>query len=94
MRPKTVCLVLSILAIIVGGLGMAVSFLHLALAGMGGMDDVVAGGAGFVAGSILVGSGLISSAILYGQAPARPSEESDPLRHATDKFRRHAGPED
>ena len=88
MHPKMVCLVVSILALVAGGLGMALSFVHLALAGMGGVEDVVAGGCGLVAGSILFGAGLISSAILYGRGPAKPGEESVP------KFRRQAGPED
>jgi hypothetical protein len=88
MHPKTVCLVLSILALVAGALGMALSFVHLALAGMGGMEDVVAGGTGLIAGSILFGAGLISATLLYARGPARPGAESVP------KFRLHASPED
>jgi hypothetical protein len=95
MHPRTICLALSILAVVVGVLGMALSFVHLALSGMGpAVEDAVAGSAGLVAGSILFGAGLISATILYGRGPVRPHDDPEPFPRATDKFRRQAGPED
>ncbi|MBP3957227.1 hypothetical protein J8F10_18350 [Gemmata sp. G18] len=52
--------VLSVLAILAGAGGMGLSFLSMACAEL---PEIVAGGAGFIAGSILVGTGLISLAI-------------------------------
>jgi len=40
-----------------GSVGMVMSFFYLASSSMG---DIIAGAAGFVAGSILVGSGVVS----------------------------------
>jgi hypothetical protein len=54
---RIACLVLAALAIVFGALGMFASFLYLASSSMA---DITAGTSGFVAGSILIGSGLIS----------------------------------
>ena len=59
LRPT--CLVLSVLTIVTGGLGMVLSVAYLASASMA---DVTAGMSGFVAGSVLVGSGLLSLTLL------------------------------
>jgi hypothetical protein len=59
LRP--ISLALSALAIIAGGLGMIVSFLHL---GFRNMADITAGASGFVAGAVLIGSGLLSLTML------------------------------
>lgn len=52
---------MSALAIVTGCGGMVVSFVYLASASF---EDITAGTSGFVAGAILIGSGLISSAML------------------------------
>ncbi len=59
LRP--ICLVVGILAILAGGLGMAASFPVLASRSMA---DIMAGSSGFVAGAILIGSGLLSLTML------------------------------
>lgn len=59
--PARVGRVLAIASLFAGGAGMALSFLTL---GVGDKTEVVAGAAGFVAGAILVGSGLIAFCIL------------------------------
>jgi hypothetical protein len=64
MKPSSlpaVCLVLSSVAIVAGIVGMPASFLYLASRDI---RDITAGTSGFVAGAVLVGSGLISLAIL------------------------------
>jgi hypothetical protein len=53
--------VMSVLAIAAGCGGMVMSFLYLASASF---EDITAGTSGFVAGAILIGSGLISTAML------------------------------
>lgn len=55
--------VLSALSIACGAAGMAISYLFICLPGL---DHIFAGAAGFVAGSILVGTGLVSMALMYG----------------------------
>jgi len=71
LRP--ICFVLGILAILAGGLGMAASFLYLASSRMA---DITAGTSGFVAGSILIASGLLSLTMLATR-PAR-AESKEP----------------
>jgi len=62
MHPiHIVSLALSGLAVVAGGLGMVLSFLALC---SDHTNEVTAGTAGFVAGAILIGAGLISLAIL------------------------------
>ena len=58
---RSICLVLSGGSILVGGIGMAMSFIYLASANIA---DITAGTSGFVAGSVFIGSGLVSLAML------------------------------
>ncbi|MEI7685048.1 MAG: hypothetical protein WCL32_08480 [Planctomycetota bacterium] len=58
---RVVCHVLASFAIVCGGLGMGVSFLVLASQKL---SENIAGAAGFIAGSILIGSGMVTLAIL------------------------------
>lgn len=60
-KLRTLCVVLSALAILGGGLGMAESFRYMASANMA---DITAGTSGFIAGSVLIGSGILSLTIL------------------------------
>ena len=66
---------LSRLAVLFGAGGMALSFLYLASASF---EDIAAGTSGFVAGSVLVGSGLVSLSMLArpntGQLEAEPTD--------------------
>ena len=66
LRP--LCLAMSLLALGAGALGMVLSFLYLASSSMA---DIAAGTSGFVAGAVLIGSGLLSLTILAAR-PARP----------------------
>ena len=50
---------LAILSVVVGVGGMCLSFLFMTF---GSQADIIAGGAGFIAGAILIGSGLIALA--------------------------------
>lgn len=52
---------LSGLSVMLGAMGMATSFLFLASASF---EDITAGTSGFIAGSVLVGSGLVSLSML------------------------------
>ena len=70
LRP--VVLVLSALSVVAGGLGMAASFLHL---GSSSMADITAGTSGFVAGAILIGSGLISLSLLAARPGRAESKD-------------------
>jgi len=58
---RSICTVLSCLSIVAGGGGMVASFGYLASASM---EDITAGTSGFIAGAVLIGSGLISLALL------------------------------
>jgi len=58
---RVACGVLSVLTVLAGGLGMAISFLFL---GSNRQEDIAAGAAGFVAGAILIGSGLVSLSLI------------------------------
>jgi hypothetical protein len=80
IHMRTVSLVLSVLAIAVGGLGMAMSFLYLASRSMA---DITAGTSGFIAGAVLIASGVISLAILS-------SKEPDDFRRTDNDFRRQS----
>jgi hypothetical protein len=55
------CVVLSCLAMAAGALGMVASVMYMT---SGDILDITAGSSGFVAGAVLIGSGLISLAIL------------------------------
>ena len=59
LRP--VCLFLSAGAILAGGAGMVLSFLYLASSNT---QDITAGTSGFVAGSVLIGAGIVSLSML------------------------------
>jgi hypothetical protein len=74
LRP--LCLFLSAGVILMGGAGMVMSFLYLASASMA---DITAGTSGFVAGSVLIGSGLVSLSMLASR-PAKAQEEEE--RHS------------
>jgi hypothetical protein len=58
---KSTCRSLSLLAVFAGAVGMVVSFYYLASSNFA---DITAGTSGFVAGAILIGSGLIALAML------------------------------
>ncbi len=66
--------VLSALTVLAGAGGMGLSFLSMACADL---PNIVAGGAGFVAGAILVGAGLVALA-LFSLVPAGPARTSIP----------------
>jgi hypothetical protein len=55
------CAILSVLSILAGTAGMVASFVFLSLSNMA---DITAGASGFVAGSILIGAGLVSLSYL------------------------------
>jgi hypothetical protein len=71
---RAVCVILSVLTLLAGGAGMGVSFMFLASSIPG---ENTAGLAGFVAGSILLGSGLVSLVLLATRPAGR---EEAPLR--------------
>ena len=56
-----VCKALAALSVLAGGGGMCLSFLSMACADLPG---TVSGAAGFIAGAVLLGSGLIALALL------------------------------
>jgi hypothetical protein len=70
LRP--ICLTLATVAIVAGGLGIGASFIYLSFSSMA---DITAGASGFVAGAVLIGSGLLSMTML-ATWPAR-SESKD-----------------
>jgi hypothetical protein len=72
LRP--LCLVLSSLSVLAGGLGMLASFLYLASKTM---DDITVGMAGFIAGAILIAAGVISLTMLATR-PAPPPVWKNP----------------
>jgi hypothetical protein len=59
LRP--ICLILAMLAILAGAGGMSLSFWSLASSRA---EVIAAGQAGFVAGAVLLGSGLVSLSVL------------------------------
>jgi hypothetical protein len=54
---RAICLILAVLVMVAGGSGMVLSFLYLASSSVA---DITAGTSGFIAGAILIGSGLLS----------------------------------
>jgi hypothetical protein len=72
LRP--LCLILSFLSMIAGGLGMLMSFLYLASKAM---DDIVVGMAGFIAGAILIAAGVISLTMIATR-PVTPAVWKNP----------------
>lgn len=59
------CLALAVCTMIAGAAGLVLSFIFLASADM---RDITAGTSGFVAGSVLIGSGLISLSLVSREA--------------------------
>jgi hypothetical protein len=74
---RSLCLFLSALAVLAGGAGMPLSFLFL---GSSSHQDIWAGAAGFIAGAVLIGAGLIAMAILATSGQDVPSGRPDPDR--------------
>jgi hypothetical protein len=77
---RGLCKLLAGLSILAGLLGMPMSFLYLASASMA---DITAGTSGFVAGAILIGSGIISLSLLASseagrlESPRFPEERTE-----------------
>jgi hypothetical protein len=75
---RGLCKLLAFLAMICGGVGMAMSFLYLASSNIA---DIHAGTSGFVAGAVLIGSGLLSLTLLVcSDAPIAHEPESTSIR--------------
>jgi hypothetical protein len=70
LRP--ICLVLAALVLAAGALGMVLSFLYLASSSMA---DITAGTSGFVAGAVLIGSGLLSLTMLATRPASSDAKE-------------------
>jgi hypothetical protein len=70
-RLRDLCLVLGAATIVAGVAGMMFSFRYLRIANV---VDATAGGAGFIAGAILVGSGLVACALVL--SPTSPRSEA------------------
>ncbi len=58
---QKLCLVGSVASICAGGAGMVLSFIYL---GSRSMADITAGTSGFVAGSVMIGAGLLSASLV------------------------------
>jgi hypothetical protein len=78
LRP--LCLVLALLALLAGVLGMAASFLVM---GSALANEVRAGASGFVAGSVLIGSALVSLTLLARRERRVKQEGSTATTEAT-----------
>jgi len=76
---RILCYVLATFAIVCGGLGMGVSFLVLASQLL---SENIAGAAGFVAGAILIGAGMVTLAILSRDGAGRDAKERRPTSEA------------
>ena len=66
-----ICYVMSALLIVAGIAGMVLSFIFLA---SGSQGDILAGNSGFLAGSAMIGSGVIAISILVSRSDAEPPE--------------------
>ena len=77
-KDHAVCIWMSALTISAGGTGMVVSLGFLASCNF---EQITAGMSGFIAGAILIGSGLVALALLTRQAT--PSRPEDPGIRAT-----------
>ena len=74
-KDHALCIWMSALAVSAGGTGMIISFGFLISASF---EEITAGMSGFVAGAILIGSGLVALALLTRQAtPARPEDSGN-----------------
>jgi hypothetical protein len=62
---RSTCVVLAVGAILAGMAGMLLSYLYLASSHPA---DIASGQSGFVAGAVLIGSGLVSLSLLARQA--------------------------
>ena len=78
---RILCKVLASISMIAGALGMGVSFLYLASSNVA---NITAGTSGFVAGAILVGSGLVSLSLLV--TTDGKSAEKRPLIEENDEY--------
>ncbi|HZN42042.1 MAG TPA: hypothetical protein VFD82_24795 [Planctomycetota bacterium] len=72
-KNHAVCLWMSALAVSVGATGMVVSFGFLASVSF---EEITAGMSGFVAGAILIGSGLVALALLSRQVTSAHTDDS------------------
>lgn len=81
---KIAALALSVLAMVAGMLGMGMSFLFLASSSA---MDIQAGTSGFVAGAILIGSGVVAVAVVA--AGGSHGVRGDEARMEDSAFRRH-----
>jgi hypothetical protein len=72
---QTVSVILAGLAVVAGVVGMPASFTYLASRHD---QDVLAGVAGFIAGAVLAGSGIVSMAILASRGSDVPSSSPNP----------------
>jgi hypothetical protein len=78
---RSLCLILSVGALLMGGAGLVLSFAYLASASMA---DITAGTSGFIAGAVLIGSGLISLSMLASRPTSvRRTPEWDSLHEAS-----------
>jgi len=74
-KDHAVCTWMSALAIGAGATGMVISFGFLASVSF---EAITAGMSGFVAGAILIGSGLVALALLSRHAtPSRPEDSGN-----------------
>ena len=71
---RVICKVLAGLSILAGVLGMPMSFLYLASSSMA---DITAGASGFLAGAVLIGSGVISLSLLASSEARREKRHLD-----------------
>ena len=78
LRP--LCLILSGGAVLIGGAGMVLSFIFLASSRMA---DITAGTSGFIAGSVLIGSGLVSLSMLATRPSSQDEKERPSMRDPT-----------
>jgi hypothetical protein len=78
---RGLCKVLAGLSMAAGVLGMLLSYLYLSSASMA---DITAGASGFVAGAILIGSGLIALSLLASTETQHPGPSLQLPRHEPD----------
>lgn len=74
---RGLCFIMAAGSILCGGLGMAASFLFLSSAVP---HENIAGASGFVAGAILIASGMMTFAIAASANP-RPVDDSKRVQH-------------
>lgn len=69
------CGALAGFTVLAGGGGMCLSLLHMSCAET---NDIIAGGSGFIAGAVLVGSGLVALAVLSLATVLTPRDATPP----------------